>query len=276
MPNAIQTVPFERVVVVPFECKDYNSEAHTAWMIVSSEAKDRAGERVAQEALREAWPRYLHNPVWTWAHKAGELPIGHAIDIDFRPAATAVQVAFSDATEMSRAVFKQVTEGTLRAASIGFNPYSKSFGAHADGTPDFETGEEGLVWRRVDWMENAVCTIPCNQEAVREFGKSLGLAMEAPVVAPSEPPPLTEEEAEALEDARAFDDLKRMRASLTSIENITTHWQQKHGRALSPEYRAELEQASLTIAAILEPHPGLTRLRLASGAPSAAALQFAQ
>ncbi len=174
-------LPFERIHILPFVAKEFGAEDRTVWLTVSTVLRDRQKEIVTPEALRESLPRYMNNPVWTFQHKQ-EWPVGHAVDYTVGEEETALKVFISEASETSRMVWGMINDRTLRAASFGFNAYSKSFGPHPDGTPDFAQEESAagpvLKWLRMDYMESAVVTIPANQGAVRAFAKGLGLDLQ--------------------------------------------------------------------------------------------------
>jgi len=235
--------PFERVSVMPFEVKEVNVNDRTAWMVASTPAVDRAREVVSAEAMEGALERYMQNPVITWQHRA-DFPIGHAKEGKVTKKQTQLKVYFSAASQCSNEAFGLVSDGTLRAMSIGFNPYSRSFATKKDAPPDFEMIGETLTWKNIDWLETAVVTIPCNQEAIVGFAKGLGLTLDLPQ-------DLTQDEAE---EARFLDDLQRLTGGAESVRNYHRHLL-KQGLVLTAAHRADLTQAQAVIAEVLEPYP---------------------
>lgn len=259
------TPAFERLAVMQFKAEEIDTGNRLAWLVASTPTLDRSGERVDQEALAESADRYMRNPVVTWQHDTNE-PIGHVKEIDTKPERTAIRVFFSGASARSQAAFGFVSDGTLRAASIGFNPYSRSFGPHPDGTPDYVVSSKeapagmgpqsgSLDWKRIDWMETGLVTIPCNQEAVRQFAKGLGLALPdlGTPEPPAEPDPELPADTLTAEDLRCLDDCKRLTGSVEAIRNILTCWH-KRGRVLAPDLVAAILDAQAVLAGALQPH----------------------
>jgi HK97 family phage prohead protease len=238
---------YSRISVLPFEVKELSLEERTFWAIASTPQLDRAREVVATEAMMESASRYLANPLITWQHDAAT-PIGKAMAVEIRDGATWLQVYLTDKTEAGRNAWGLVQDGIVKSMSIGFNPYSRSHGPHPDGTPDYEVSGDVLTWKRIDWLETAVVSIPCNPGATIPFAKGLGLDMELPVAA------LTDEEKQLAEERRFADDLTRGRAALTGAVNIARHWR-KERRLLSDEHVATMRQLARDLSDVTEPYP---------------------
>jgi len=181
MPN---TNAFDRINVMPMEVKDFSEEDRTFWAVASTPQIDRTGEIVASEAMVEAKERYLRNPLVTWQHST-DAPIGTIRDIAVGNDSTRVQIYITDKTEVARDAWGLLNDGIIRSLSIGFSPYSNLYGAHPDGTPDFEDRDDGIkVWRRIEWLETAVVALPANPGATLTLAKSLGLDMEEKAIVP--------------------------------------------------------------------------------------------
>jgi len=105
-----------------------------------------------------------------------------------------------------------------------------------------EEGSAGrLTWQRIDWLETAVCSIPCNPGASITLAKSLSLPMEQP----------TTKSKDELEEDRFLADIERVRTGAISVRNIAAHWS-KAGRDLSPEYIEHLLAAHTELSALVE------------------------
>jgi hypothetical protein len=251
---------FERLAVVPWEMKSFDAAQGVFVGIASTPQVDRMGEVVSSDAMREAAERYLRNPVITDSHGRA---IGKGLRVEVTDAGTLLEGYVTDKTEQGRDVRGLLEDGIFRSLSIGFNPYSRSYGPHPDGTADYElvspsekpsstTGygfgpwfsenQDTLVWKRIDWMETAVCAIPCNPGASIQLAKSMGLDM----------PDLRDDSD--LEQTRFLANVERVRTAALSISNIRKHWQ-KEGADLCPEQLAALMGAFEQLADLLEIHP---------------------
>jgi hypothetical protein len=251
--------------MLPFEMKSFDAAKGTFEGFASTPQLDRMREVVSTEAMREASERYMRNPIITDHHGGA---IGRGLGVEVTEAGTILRGYITDKTQQGRDVRGLMEDNILRSLSIGFNPYSRSYGPHPDGTADYElvppsekpaptTGygygpwysenEDTLVWKRIDWMETAICAIPCNPGATLTLAKSMGLTMDAIKATPAKP-------REQSEEGRFLDDLERVRTGMESVQNITRHWH-KQGRILTAEHRATLMQAQATLTGLLEPYP---------------------
>jgi hypothetical protein len=241
--------------MLPFETKSFDPASGEFVGLASTPQVDRSREVVSVEAMREAAARYMENPVVTDHHGGA---IGRGLEVQVNDQGTMLKGYITDKTQQGRDVRGLLEDRILRSLSIGFNPYSRSYGAHPDGTPDYaveygkdaqgepiDRGSDGvLVWKRIDWMETAICAIPCNPGATIALAKSFGLTMESPL-------PGSNEERE---EARFLSDVDRVRTGAVSIGNIARHWK-KSGRDLSPEQLERLTAATNELLALLETNP---------------------
>lgn len=254
---------FERLSMLEFHTKSFDPTTGVFVGLASTPQLDRFRESVSAEAMREAAERYMKNPIITWQHDLDE-PIGKGLSVEVTDAGTILKGYITDKTEDGCKVRGLLEDGIVRSLSIGFNPYSRSYGPHPDGTPDYEVTEEGedqrprMTWKRIDWLETAVCSVPCNPGATITLAKSLGIDMApvsepeaAPEAAPASEPELTKAERE---EARFLSDVERVRTGAVSVGNIVRHWR-KEGRDLSPAIIAGLSEAVTELRTVLEPHP---------------------
>jgi len=172
--------PFDHISVLPMTVKEVNRAERTFWLTASTPKQDRDREVVSNEAMAESRDRYMANPVITWQHDTGE-PIGKALDARVTDYETDLFVYITDKTPAAQKAFGLIEDEIVKSASIGFSGFSKLNGPHPDGSPDFELDETGTrTWKRIEWLETAIVTIPSNDESViHAFAKSLGLEVEA-------------------------------------------------------------------------------------------------
>jgi uncharacterized protein len=257
------TRAYSRIAVQPFEVKGLSRDSHTFTAIASTPQLDRQGEVVSTDAMREAAGRYMQNPVVAWQHFS-DMPIGRATDVQIVGGKTELTVYLTQGTEAGREAWALVEDGIVRSMSIGFTPYSRSYGAHPDGTPDFEVAGDLLTWKRIDWLETSLVSIPANPGAVVTLAKGLGCETDWPEVASPE-----ETEADA-EEKRFFEDLQRATGGAESVVNIARHWT-KEGRVLAQEHVDALVVARDKFCALLEPYlvtPDETRAEGALSLPT--------
>jgi uncharacterized protein len=153
-----------RTALVP-ELRAVNEEARTIEFIASTEAVDRYGDviRVAGWKL----DAYKKNPVFLWAHKSNEPPIGKTVDlrIETSPVPALVQrVQFADAATYPFAdvIFNLYKGGFLRAVSVGFMPLEEPK-ILRDSTNDAMTGYE---FTNQELLELSAVPVPANAEAL--------------------------------------------------------------------------------------------------------------
>jgi hypothetical protein len=88
--------------------------------LVSVEKVDREGEVVKAKGVDLA--HFQANPVVCFAHRYDDLPVGKCQWIKQVPGGIKAKTIYSEATEMSRAVWQMTREGVLSGKSIGFIP----------------------------------------------------------------------------------------------------------------------------------------------------------
>jgi len=126
---------FERCNVMALQVKSFDAAAGTFVGLASTPQIDRMGEVVSADAMREAAARYMENPLLTWQHDTNE-PIGKATGVVVTEEGTVLEGYITDKTPTGLKVRGLMHDGIVRSLSIGFNPYSRSYGAHPDGTAD--------------------------------------------------------------------------------------------------------------------------------------------
>jgi HK97 family phage prohead protease len=162
--------------LVGVEKSAINAEQRSAVFTISTEARDRMGDRI----MVEGWKlkTYRKNPVVLWAHNkdpgADMLPIGRTVSVlrdvggdgQKRLRATK-QFTTRDENPFGAMVFDLIKGGYLNTASVGFRPL------RAD--PDKALSDEerelfpyATLFRTQELLESSVVPIPANPEAIIE------------------------------------------------------------------------------------------------------------
>lgn len=142
-----------------------DENSRTIDFVASSEAVDRHGDiiRVAGWDTRN----YERNPVFLWAHRSSDPPIGKCVQIwvDKKAGALMQRIQFPTKDEYAFAdrIFKLYKGGYLRAVSVGFRAKQE------DVKPilDEDTGEFiGQEFTKQELLELSAVPIPANPEAL--------------------------------------------------------------------------------------------------------------
>mgnify|MGYP000196158320 CR=1 FL=1 len=144
-----------------------DEETRTATFVFSSNSADRSGDIIDQSTWQ--LDRYKQNPVFLWAHKSRELPIGQTVDLMVKGNRLIGKVKFATAeeSEFSDTCWKLVKGGYLNAVSVGFIPHK--WESYSDDT----TGAHGYKLFDCELLECSLVPIPCNQDALvgsKDFG----------------------------------------------------------------------------------------------------------
>lgn len=149
--------------------------------VASTDAVDSYDEIVEQDWILE---RYLANPVVLFGHNSRELPIGKATDVRVvevdgrKQLECTVQLASVEANPLAEQVWNSISEGTLRAMSVGFKPN--------DGRYEMRNGVEVFVLSKNELHELSVVPIPANPEALAKMkAKALAAAGNETQTAPA-------------------------------------------------------------------------------------------
>jgi len=155
------------------EIRAIDERSRTIEFVASTEAVDRYGDviRVAGWKL----DNYRRNPIFLWAHKSGEPPIGKTVGIhvETSPPALVQKVEFADAAtyKFADTIFNLYKGGFLKAVSVGFMPLEHPK-AIRDENNDQMTGWE---FTNQELLELSAVPVPANPEAVaRMVSKGFG------------------------------------------------------------------------------------------------------
>jgi hypothetical protein len=156
--------------------------------VMSMSTPDEASDLVMQD-----WDlsRFAQNPVAFFNHAAWGLPIGKWADLavtDIAPGVKALTGVFvpSDATETSRAVARQLSEGVLNACSVGFIP-GKMTDRSKYPTDDPRWAPRGYVYEAPRLMECSIVGTPMHPDAIAQ--RAAGQPPAPPADAPAALPP---------------------------------------------------------------------------------------
>ncbi|GEM_PF-1833868 len=151
-----------RAALLP-ELRSVDEKARTIEFVASTEAVDRYGDVIRVAGWQLA--NYLKNPVFLWAHKAGEPPIGRTVALrtEMNPPALVQTVQFADAATYPFAdtVFNLYKNGFMRAVSVGFMPLEQP-----KAISDLEGNLVGWEFNAQELLELSAVPIPANADCL--------------------------------------------------------------------------------------------------------------
>ncbi len=153
------------------EVKAAEGEPGTFWFTASTDARDRQGDVIVQNAWKVA--DFMKNPVILWAHNYYETPIGKATEIKMGPDSLSVKIQFvPESTDpFAGKVAKLVEQGFLKTVSVGFMVYK----SEPLTTEDLAQRPEMKFGQRLygDLLEVSIVPVPANPEALNqnEYGE---------------------------------------------------------------------------------------------------------
>mgnify|MGYP001560382615 CR=1 FL=1 len=157
--------------VFPFEVKEVSPRVLE--FVGSTEDRDRMGD-VIQSA---GWQlkQYRKNPVFLWAHRYDEPPVGKANRIWMEDGKLKFHVQFpsQEEYEFADTIYKLYKGGYLRATSVGFKPLESEPLEIKEGEEDFP-GHQPTRYIRQELLELSGCPVPANPNALAE-AKEAGL-----------------------------------------------------------------------------------------------------
>ena len=140
--------------------KQVEGVARTLQFVASTESVDRDGEVLQVTGWQVE--NYIKNPVFLWAHRYDEPPIGKCVkctasgdlvmDIEFADAET---YPFADI------VYRLYLGGFLNAVSVGFIPIEWETGGKKDGDPK-------KIFTKQELLELSAVPVPSNPEALQQ------------------------------------------------------------------------------------------------------------
>jgi HK97 family phage prohead protease len=133
-----------------------SSDGMTATFIASTADVDRMGDTIAVDGWK--LDAYRKNPVILFAHDSGSLPVGRAVSVGVQGGKLMVAVRFAQTT-VARSVANMISNGFLRAVSVGFRPLAFEFA---------KTGTRlgGIDFTEQELLEVSVVPVPANPHAL--------------------------------------------------------------------------------------------------------------
>jgi uncharacterized protein len=151
-----------RTALVP-HLRSIDEEARTIEFVSSTEKVDRYGDiiRVAGWKL----DAYRKNPVFLWAHRSGEPPIGRCVDCktEANPPALVQKIQFADKQtyEFADTIFNLYKGGFLNAVSVGFMPLEMP-----KRIADQEGNGDGYEFTSQELLELSAVPVPANADCL--------------------------------------------------------------------------------------------------------------
>ena len=139
------------------EIKAVAGKERTLEFIGSTESVDRVGDVI--EAAGWQLKNFKTNPVFLWAHKYDQPPIGKATRVWKSEGKLKFQIEFADAEtyEFADTIYKLYQGGFLNAVSVGFEPQEWE---------DLDAKGSGRRYKKQDLLELSGVPVPANAEAL--------------------------------------------------------------------------------------------------------------
>ncbi len=150
-----------RTAITP-TVRSVNEKKRTIEFLSSTETPDRYGDVIRAAGFQ--LDAYKRNPVFLWAHKSSEPPIGRCVEIhvEQNPPALVQTIEFADAAtyEFADTIFRLYAGGFLNAVSVGFIPLEM------EPYTDLEGNQTGYDFTSCELLELSAVPVPANPEAL--------------------------------------------------------------------------------------------------------------
>lgn len=152
----------KRKVIFNLETKDINKRSRTITFIGSNDVVDRTGEIVTLDG----WDikSYKKNPVFLWAHKYGDPPIGKSLQTRIKKdegLMFKIEFASREVYPFADVIFNLYVGGFLNAVSVGYIPKELNY----------DTDKDQLYITKKELLELSAVPVPANPEALQNgFG----------------------------------------------------------------------------------------------------------
>ncbi len=127
----------------------------------STKFKDRQNDVVDPKAFESAMQVYMQNPQVLLQHDADK-PIGKTIDFQIVPDGLFVTIEIGKGFEDADETWAKITQGILKAFSIGFYPLDSSY----------NPSDETYVIHALELVEISIVSIPANRESLFSMAKA--------------------------------------------------------------------------------------------------------
>jgi Escherichia/Staphylococcus phage prohead protease len=153
-----------RVAFVP-ELRATNEAKRHITFVSSTEDQDRYGDVIRVNGWDTK--QYKRNPIFLWAHRSGDPPIGKCVELhtESQPVPALVQtIEFADAKTYPFAdtIYNLYRNKFLRSVSVGFRPLEQP--QHINDANGEWTG--GYEFTRQELLELSAVPLPANPQAV--------------------------------------------------------------------------------------------------------------
>ena len=154
----------QRVAFVP-ETRAVDTKSRRITFVSSKESVDRYGDSIKVSGWDTK--NYMRNPVFLWAHRSQDPPIGKCVSIitEMTPTPALLQtIEFADASTypFADSIFNLYRGGFLKSVSVGFRPTVAPKPLYdAEG---FQTG--GMEFNGQELLELSAVPLPANPDAV--------------------------------------------------------------------------------------------------------------
>ncbi len=166
--KAHELAPKERTLrPVRAQVRSIDTKARTIEFVASTEAVDRYGDIIRVDGWQ--LDNYRKNPVFLWAHRSSDPPIGKCVAIgaegegEGKALVQRIEFAAREAYPFAETIFKLYEGGFLNAVSVGFMPIKYQ--------PRIEPNEEGGEFLGYEFLEQelfelSAVPVPANPEAL--------------------------------------------------------------------------------------------------------------
>jgi len=155
--------------IVVAEIKEVSGKERTLEFIGSTETQDRVGDII--EAGGWNIKDYKANPVFLWAHRYDQPPIGKANKVwisNDKKLKFHIEFASAETYEFADTIFKLYQGGFLNAVSVGFEPKDWDL----IETKDDDTFFSPKRYKKQDLLELSAVPVPANPEALQNATKA--------------------------------------------------------------------------------------------------------
>lgn len=138
-------------------------------VLVTDQTPDRMGDVIAAAGVD--LKNYKKNPVILFSHDSKSVPVGSSIKTWYDSVTESVKSyalfydSRVDTTGKSDQIFRFVSAGALKGASIGFNPIEMYSPNNPDERKTLGIGQYGIYFKKCEMLEYSICTIGCNPNA---------------------------------------------------------------------------------------------------------------
>lgn len=154
----------KRLIALVQKLRSIDVEKRTIEFVASTETTDRYGDviRVSGWETRN----YMRNPVFLWAHRSSDPPIGKTVKLftETTPPALVqvVQFADKDTYPFADTIFNLYRDGFMNAVSVGFKPTEKPKPIRNPDTDQIT----GFEFTKQELMELSAVPLPANPDAL--------------------------------------------------------------------------------------------------------------